>query len=85
MSKHSPLPRYSTELGRDSNGSTKHFILVEGGCFKHSPGFLAWGGVLVRFDTKTDAALFCQLANDGFIDFPFLIPTKSKPTPNNDN
>jgi hypothetical protein len=60
---------YTIEEGRDSNGSTKQFILVKGGNFKHSPGFLSWDGVLVRFDTKTDAALFCQMANTGFIEF----------------
>jgi len=76
---------FKVEEGRDSNGSTKHFILVTGGNFKHSPGFLSWDGVLVRFDTKADAALFCLLANTGFISFPFCNPTKSKPTPNNDN
>ena len=77
-------PTYKTEEGRDSNGSTKHFILVTGGMFKHSPGFLSWDGILVRFDTKTDAALFCQLANTGFIDFPLCKPTK-KTKQNNDN
>lgn len=79
-------PTYKTEEGRDSNGNTKHFILVTGGMFKHSPGFLSWDGVLVRFDTKTDAALFCQLANTGFIDFPYCKPTnQTKQKTNNDN
>ena len=77
---------YTAEQGRDSNGSTKHFILVTGGMFKHSPGFLSWDGILVRFDTKTDAALFCKLANTGFIDFPFCKPTKTpKKSKHNDN
>ena len=77
---------YTAEEGRDANGNTKHFILVKGGHFKHSPGFLSWEGMLLRFDTKTDAALFCQLANTGFIDFPFCNPTNKPKTPkHNDN
>lgn len=77
---------YTAEEGRDTNGSTKHFILVTGGMFKHSPGFLCFDGSLIRFDTKVDAALFCQLANTGFIDFPFCKPTNTpKKSKHNDN
>lgn len=79
-----PVPIYSAEEGRDSNGSTKHFILVTGKMFKHSPGFLALDGQLIRFDTKADALLFCRMANAGFIDFPFCKPT-NQPKTNNDN
>lgn len=86
MSKPSPLPRYSPQDGQDANGIIRQFILVEGGSFKHSPGFLMYAGQLLRFTTKADAALFCQMANDGFIDFPFLIPTNHKKSPyKNDN
>lgn len=76
--------KYSAEEGRDANGNTKHFILVKGGNFKHSPGFLSCDGCLVRFDTKTDAVLFCSLANTGFIDFPFCKPS-NQPKQHNDN
>lgn len=76
---------FKIEEGRDANGSTKLFILVTGGMFKHSPGFLSWDGSLIRFDTKADATLFCLMANAGFISFPFCNPTKSKPKQTNDN
>jgi len=86
MSKPSPLPKYSPQAGQDANGITRQFILVEGGSFKHSPGFLIYGGQILRFTTQADAALFCNMANDGFIDFPFLIPTNHKTKhPKNDN
>lgn len=76
---------FKAEEGRDANGSTKHFILVNSPMFKHSPGFLSWDGMLVRFDTKADANLFCRMANAGYLDFPLMTPTKTKPTKNNDN
>ena len=62
-------PTYTVEQGRDSNGSTKHFILVTGTMFKHSPGFLSYDNQMIRFDTKDDAKLFCNMANTGFIEF----------------
>lgn len=53
--------------------------------FTHSPGFLSYGGQLLRFSCKEDATIFCKMANDGFIDFPFLIPTNHKHKHTNDN
>lgn len=66
----SPLPFYSPEIGQDQQGTNRYFILIENSRITKAI-FLSFDNSMVRFDTKTDAQLFCKMANASFITFPY--------------